>query len=268
MSIWFRFIIGLLIGAGAILPGISSGVLCVIFGIYDTLIESVLSFFQDIKKNAKFLFPIVIGVGIGIVIFGNVLNMLFEHYPIQTKCAFLGLILGCVPNLFHIANSKKGFRLHYIGYTIISFVFTLILLGLENTLSTNTMITTSNTLFLILSGFVMSAGVVIPGISSTVLLMILGTYETYLNAVSTLNLFILLPMGIGLVFGGLLFLKLIQFFLKKHFSETYYTIIGFVLGSMLILCPNLTFDINGMFSIVIFMVCFWLGKQLETKSDS
>lgn len=162
MSVWYRFMIGILIGAGAILPGISSGVLCVVFGIYDRLIESVLGFFKDMKKNAMFLFPIVIGVTIGVVLLGNVLKMLFEHYPIQTKCAFLGLILGCVPNLFHIANSKKGFRLHYLGYMLLSFIFTLFLLGFEKALSTYPIMSTSNTLFLVLSGFVMSAGVVIP----------------------------------------------------------------------------------------------------------
>ena len=268
MSVWFRFMIGILIGVGAILPGISSGVLCVVFGIYDRLIESVLGFFKDMKKNTLFLFPIVIGVAIGVVLLGNVLKILFESYPFQTKCAFLGLILGCIPNLFHIANSKKGFRLHYIGYTVLSFIFTLILLGFENALPTNTMATTSNTLFLVLSGFVMSAGVVVPGVSSTVLLMILGTYETYLNAISTVNLSILFPMGIGLTIGGLLFLKLIQFLLKTHFSETYYTIIGFVLGSTLILVPSLKFNITSIFSIAILIFCFWLGKQLEAKSDS
>ena len=257
MSVWFRFMIGILIGAGAILPGISSGVLCVVFGIYDRLIESVLGFFKDMKKNTLFLFPIVIGVAIGVVLLGNVLKILFESYPFQTKCAFLGLILGCIPNLFHIANSKKGFRLHYIGYTVLSFIFTLILLGFENALPTNTMATTSNTLFLVL-----------PGVSSTVLLMILGTYETYLNAISTVNLSILFPMGIGLTIGGLLFLKLIQFLLKTHFSETYYTIIGFVLGSTLILVPSLKFNITSIFSIAILIFCFWLGKQLEAKSDS
>ena len=130
------------------------------------------------------------------------------------------------------------------------------------------MATTSNTLFLVLSGFVMSAGVVVPGVSSTVLLMILGTYETYLNAISTVNLSILFPMGIGLTIGGLLFLKLIQFLLKTHFSETYYTIIGFVLGSTLILVPSLKFNITSIFSIAILIFCFWLGKQLEAKSDS
>lgn len=268
MQLLYRFIMGIFIGAGAILPGISSGVLCVSFGIYDKLINSILGFFKNIKENLKFLFPIFFGIGFGAILFGNILKTLFVSYPIPTKSAFLGLILGCVPNLFKIANSKKGFRLHYLGYTFLSFSFALFLLGLEKVLPVHSIIGSSNALFLILSGFIMSAGVVVPGVSSTVLLMILGTYETYLNAISSINLFILFPMGIGLLLGGLLFLNLLQCLLKNYFSETYYAIIGFVLGSTLLLCPSLNLDFTGIFSIFILILCFYLGKHFESKSDS
>lgn len=263
MGLFYQLIIGILIGAGAILPGISSGVLCVIFGIYDKLVNSVLGFFKNWKENIKFLFPIILGVGIGVVLLGNLLKTLFCLYPVPTKTAFLGLILGCVPSLFKIANSKKGFRLHYLFYTFLSLVFTTLLLILENSFTSNTLTNTSNSLFLVLSGFIMSAGIVVPGVSSTVLLMILGTYETYLNAVASINISILFPMGIGLILGGLSFLKLTQYLLKNYFAQTYYTIIGFVLGSLVILWPGFTFDFMGVLSFIIFIICFYIGKNFE-----
>ena len=238
MGTLYRFIIGIFIGAGAILPGISSGVLCVIFGIYDKLINCVLGFFKDIKENSKFLLPIIIGVAIGVIVFGNLLKTLFNLYPTQTKFAFIGLILGCVPNLFKIANSKKGFKIHYLIYTFLSFGITIFLLLLEHTLQYSTFTSSGNTLFLVLSGFVMSIGIVVPGVSSTVLLMILNTYEVYLDAVSTVNISVLIPMGLGVICGGILFLKITEILMRKFFSETYYTIIGFVLGSLLILYPR------------------------------
>ncbi len=238
MGTLYRFIIGIFIGAGAILPGISSGVLCVIFGIYDKLINCVLGFFKNSKENFKFLFPIIIGVAIGVIVFGNLLRTLFDLYPTETKFAFIGLILGCVPNLFKIANSKKGFKIHYLIYTFLSFGITIFLLLLEHTLQYSTFTSSGNTLFLVLSGFVMSIGIVVPGVSSTVLLMILNTYEVYLDAVSTVNLLVLIPMGIGVILGGILFLKITEVLMRKFFSETYYTIIGFVLGSLLILYPR------------------------------
>lgn len=258
---------GIAIGAGAILPGISSGVLCVIFGIYDKLVDSVLDFFEDIKSNFRFLFPIIIGICIGVVLFGNILKAIFALYPIQTNFAFIGLILGCVPNLFKIANSKTGFRLHYLIYTAITFIVTIFLLVLENSFN-STNCTSTNVLFLILSGFIMSAGIVIPGISSTVLLMILGTYETYLNAISIVDLSILLPIGIGLIGGGFLFLKLTQYLIREYFCQTYYSIIGFVLGSLLILYPGFEFNFTGFTSIIIFVLCYFTGKLFEGKSSN
>ena len=97
MNFFKSFIKGIAIGAGAILPGISSGVLCVIFGIYETLLNCVLNFFKNIKHNFKILFPIALGTFCGILLFGNILKYIFYAYPIQTKYIFIGLILGSIP---------------------------------------------------------------------------------------------------------------------------------------------------------------------------
>lgn len=217
--------VGFLIGAGAILPGISSGVFCVIFGIYDKLVDSVLNFFKDIKKNITFLLPIGIGGFVGVIVLGNLLKYLFATFPIQTNMIFIGFILGSVPKLFKTANKKKSFHLHYIIYTIITFAIAIFLLQLENYLSVSNYITSSSVLFLILSGFLMSVGLVVPGVSSTVILMILGVYTIYLDAIAGINLSILIPMGIGLVIGGIIFLNLIQYSLENHYTKTYYSII-------------------------------------------
>ena len=104
--------------------------------------------------------------------------------------------------------------------------------------------------FLLLAGFLISLGVVVPGVSSTVILMLLGVYETYLYAVSIMNMRILLPMGIGLLIGGFLCMKLIQFLLNKYHSQTYYSILGFAIGSIFILVPNIEFDTTGILSIL------------------
>jgi len=92
-----NFITGILIGSGAILPGISSGVFCVAFGIYEKLVDSILNFFKDIKGNTKFLFPILFGAFVGILIFSNILKFVFVNFNIPTSFAFMGLILGSLP---------------------------------------------------------------------------------------------------------------------------------------------------------------------------
>jgi len=204
------FVKGIAIGAGAILPGISSGVLCVIFNIYDTLIESILGFFKNIRKNAEFLVPIVLGTFVGVMLFGNILQYLFNTFPYQTNFTFIGLIIGCLPSIFRKANKKDGFKLHYLLYFIGAFIIALLLIFLEHNLNYGiNNITQFSFMYLIMSGFIMSVGIIVPGVSSTVLLMILGVYHTYLNAITSLNFTVLLPMGIGLILGGLLLLKLI-----------------------------------------------------------
>lgn len=257
MNFLLSCIKGIALGAGAILPGISSGVLCVIFGIYEKLVDSILYFFKDIKNNIKFLCPLVIGGLIGVILFGNILKFLFSTYPIYTNFAFIGLVLGCIPTLLKKANEEKGFKLHYLLYTLISFLIALFLLYLENNFISTDIHINTTPFYLILSGLVMSIGVVVPGISSSVLLMILKIYPIYLEAVSTLNLYILLPMGIGLLLGGFFFLKLIKLCLTKYFSQTYYSIIGFILGSVFILFPG--FDFN-----FIAIVCLVINFKLAT----
>ncbi len=262
MSFLLNCIKGIAIGAGAILPGISSGVLCVIFGIYEKLIDSVLYFFKDIKKNIKFLLPILTGVAIGVILFGNILMYLFENYAMQTCFCFIGIILGGIPALFKNANLKTGFRLHYLGYTILTFMITLLLIYIENHI-TQTFYASNNFLFLVLAGFIMSIGVVVPGISSTVLLMLLGVYDIYLLAISTVNVYILFPIGLGLLIGGYIFLKITKYCLENFHAQTYYGIIGFVLGSILVLYPGFSFNIQGLICICFLLIGILISIKLE-----
>ena len=259
-----HIIFGLAIGSGAILPGISSGVLCVVFGIYDKLIHSILSFFSNIKKNFIFLFPIFLGIGIGIILFGNLLEKLFYYFPIPTCFSFIGLILGCIPFLFKKANStQNGFKLHYILYLSFTFLITIISIKIESTFMVNNIITSPSFSYLLFCGFIMSIGVVVPGVSSTVILMLLGIYPIYLSAISTINLYILIPIGIGLVVGGIIFLKIIDLLFKNFFAETYYSIIGFTLSSIFVLFPGFTFNIQGIISIFLLVICFIIGYLFE-----
>lgn len=250
MNFFKNVLKGTIIGAGAILPGISSGVLCVIFGIYDTLLNSVLNFFKDIKQNFKFLFPIAIGGIIGMILLGNILKYLFYAYPIQTNFTFIGLILGSVPALLKQINSNKPFRLHYLIYLILSFSVGIFLVFLENNISLSSTNTEYSYIFLIFCGFIMSAGVVIPGVSSTLILMLAGIYSSYLTAVSTLYLPFLIPMAIGLLIGSIFCMKLIKFLLDRFYAQTFYCIVGFTIGSIFVLYPGFSFDITGVISLL------------------
>ena len=228
-------------GAGAILPGISSGVLCVIFGIYETLLNCTLNFFKNIKYNFKLLFPIGLGTLVGIILLGNILKYVFYAYPVQTKFMFIGLIIGSVPELFKKANSKKGFKLSYLIYFILSFSVGVLLVLLEKKLNfSENNISQFSFAYLLISGFFMSAGVIIPGVSSTLILILMGVYDAYLLSVSSLYIPFLLPLGIGLIIGSFICMKLIKFLLDNYYSQTFYCIIGFTLGSIFVLYPGIS----------------------------
>ncbi len=268
MKFVLDYLKGILIGSGAILPGISSGVFCVIFGIYEKLINSVLNLFHDFKKNFIFLLPIVLGGITGVLLVGKLLNYLFTYYPMPTKFCFIGLILGSLPILFKNANRSKGFRLHYMIFLLAAFFLGILTIKLESVVPQiiNLEVSESYFMYFVLAGFIMSIGIVVPGVSSSVILMTLGVYSIYLNAISTVNFSILLPMGIGLVIGSLLFLKVIQFLFKHYYTQTFYMIIGFVLGSTLVLYPGFSFTLEGAVSILLFVLGFGIGLKFENQA--
>ena len=252
------FIKGIAIGAGAILPGISSGVLCVIFGIYEKLLDCVLNFFKNVKKNFIFLFPIALGVFCGVLLFGNILKYVFYAFPVQSKFLFIGLILGSVPALLKKACTNQVFKFKYLVYLLMSFFIGVLLVFLENKLNISSATNEYSYLFIAFSGFLMSAGVIIPGISSTLILMLLGIYDAYLISISSLYLPFLIPLGIGLCVGSIICMRLVKFLLDKFHAQTFFCIIGFTLGSIFVIYPGISFDIEGLTGILCLILEFCL----------
>lgn len=262
MKFFSNFFKGIAIGAGAILPGISSGVLCVIFGIYEKLLNSILHFFKDLKNNIVFLTPILIGCGIGIILFGNVLNYFLYQYPIQTKSIFIGFILSSVFSLVKQINSTYDFKFHYIIYLIFALSFGIGTVILENYIAFSSA-DNINFLYLIICGFCMSIGVVIPGVSSTIILMLLGVYSIYLSSISNLFLPVIIPIGIGLLVGGFLFMKIIKYLLDNFYAPTFFTIIGFTLGSVFVLTPSFSCSLDMFISVLCIILGFFIASLLE-----
>lgn len=149
---------------------------------------------------------------------------------------------------------------------LLTFSFSLYLVALESSLNITT--NTNSNSYLILAGCLMSAGIVIPGVSKSVILMLLGLYQLYLSAIASLNLSFLFPIGIGLIIGGTIFLCLINFLFKFVKSYTYFGIIGFILGSIFVIYPGFSFDIHGVISIVLLIICFVIGLILSKYERS
>lgn len=268
---FYNFLIGILIGFGAILPGVSSGVFCVIFGIYESLISCISNFFKDIRRNFSFLFPIGLGAFVGIIFFGNIIKYFFLAYNNYSCYAFIGLILGTIPALYRQAciGYPKFIDIKKIIPIFLSFLFGIILIIIEKYFNLNLLVSSlaTNTWYLIFAGFVMSVGIVVPGISNTVILMCLGVYTQYITAIANIDLSILLPLSIGLFFGCVLWIKIIKYLFEKHHQITSFCIIGFTLGSVFVLFPGFAHGISGLIGYLLFFVSLILSYKLANLEN-
>ena len=264
MNGFLNMIKGIFIGAGAIVPGVSSGVLCVIFGIYEKLLDAVLNFFKDIKHNIKFLFPIALGVGIGVLLFSNILNYFLYEFPVQTKSIFIGLILGTIPSLIKEVNEKETFKPQNVVYLLIALAIGMITVIVENQINIVSNGDKMSIMYLVMCGAIMSIGIVVPGVSSTIILMLLGVYSVYLQSVANLYLPVLIPLGIGLILGSIIVMKITKKLLETHYGKTFYSIIGFTIGSVFVLLPQ------GMtlLEIVLSILCVVLGVYVSRIPDA
>jgi len=260
MNYFGNFVKGIIIGIGNIAPGVSGGALAMILGLYEDLVFAVGNFFKNMKRNLIFLIPIGLGAAIGIVGFSNVLSYLLEKVPMPTTYTFAGLIVGTLPLLVKRAN-RRGFKVTYLIPFALTLAIGLALAILETgfeDIQSGTLHSV-NLFQLIFGGFVLAGSIVIPGISGSVLLMLLGFYENFLKAVATLDLFILFPMGIGLAIGVLAFAKLMDYLLREYYGITYYAVLGFVIGAIPEIITGYSFDLLGLISVL----CFFVGLAVS-----
>lgn len=272
MSFIYLFLIGILIGTAMIIPGVSGSVIAVIFGVYDKSITALTNLFKNFKKNIIYLFVLGSGILTGAIWFSNVMMFLYEEHEIITKFSFIGLILGGIPFLINEIKKKKTENIN-VKMFLITLSFSLVLWYLsENLINLTININNSskilNFFLLFLSGFIYSVGKVIPGISGSFLLILIGMYEFVLsimaNPISAVvtSFDKILSFILGLVFGVIVLLKLMKYLLDKKFGLTYSIIIGFVIGSIPALIPKFSFNLDFITGVVIMLLCFTLSYKL------
>lgn len=272
MSFIYLFLIGILIGTAMIIPGVSGSVIAVIFGVYDKSITALTNLFKNFKKNIIYLFILGSGILTGAIWFSNVMMFLYEKHEIITKFSFIGLILGGIPFLINEIKKKKTEKIN-VKMFLITLLFSLVLWYLsENLINLTININNSskilNFFLLFLSGFIYSVGKVIPGISGSFLLILIGMYEFVLSIMANpINAVVtsfdkILPFILGLIFGVIVLLKLMKYLLDKKFGLTYSIIIGFVIGSIPALIPKFSFNLEFITGVVVMLLCFTLSYKL------
>lgn len=225
---------GAVFGIANVIPGVSGGTMAVVMGIYDDLIDAVGNFFKDWKKNLKFLLPFLIGAGVAILLFSTLIKMLLENYSTQVNFFFLGLILGSVPMIWSKAFKSKAQITGIIGLLAgLAIMILMTYFSPEESTAAFTTLNVGRFFLLLVSGFIAAITMIIPGVSGSMMLLIIGVYYTVIGAVSELNILLLIPTAIGILLGLLIGTKLIAICMKKFSHVTYCTILGLVIGSVL-----------------------------------
>ncbi|WP_087974512.1 DUF368 domain-containing protein [Oceanobacillus rekensis] len=237
---WKNLYRGLIMGASDVIPGVSGGTIAVLLGIYDRLIASINGLFsKDWKKHLGFLIPLGIGILTAIFLLANVIEWLFEHYPGPTQFFFLGLILGVLPYLFYKAEAKNNFKTkHYVLLLIGVVVVASMAFFNPNEGNVIENVTASTYVLLFFSGFIGSSAMIIPGISGSFMLLLIGVYTTIISAISNLQLDIIAITGLGIAVGFIVMSKVIAYFLSNFYTGTFAVIIGLVIGSIFVVYPG------------------------------
>ena len=272
-----RVIKGIVIALGFILPGISGGVLAAILGIYERMISFLAHPFKDFKENVLYFIPVAIGMLLGIGLFSYPIEYLLENYQVYVLWSFAGAIIGTVPSLLKESTRESDRD----KIDLVWFWTTFILSGL-GLYALNFVVGSLSASFasFILAGALLALGVLVPGLSPSNLLLILGLYAPMLSGFKTFDLFgTFLPIGIGAVATLIIFSKLMDHALNNYHSRVYHFIIGIVLSStLLILIPNAgnaeSIQYTGLSIVSYVLIAFffalgiWLGiwmSQLEDK---
>lgn len=271
---------GMVVGLANIIPGVSGGTMMVSMGLYDKLIHAITHLKSEFKQNLKLLVPIFAGAGIAIVVLSRLFEYLLANHPIPTNFAFCGLIAGSLPFIFKKVQGQKATIGKMIPFLIFfAIVILMAVMGETSGAAADVSFSLINVVKLLGVGIVAAATMVVPGVSGSMMLMLLGYYDVVL---ATINDFIdalfafdmaeilrtvgvLAPFGIGVVVGIFLIAKLIEFIFAKAEAYAYYGIIGLIIASPIAILIQTDWSKFSLVTIVISAVTFVAGWFVASK---
>ena len=275
---------GIVFGVANVIPGVSGGTMLVVFGVYDQLTEAI-SGVRAIIKNIVFLIFFGLGAGVGILGFASLIKYLFENFGVQTNMYFIGLILGSVPMIYRMGTEEKKLRPLCAVPFIISLGLVIGLTVLNSYMEANALIPAAETVTgfsmfmtvkLLICTFVAAVAMIIPGLSGSFVMMLLGVYQTVIGAIQikALNFYVIIPTAVGVILGVILGAKLISTLIKKYKLMVYSAIIGLVIGSVYAILPaGFGFNLQTgygfvclLFGVLTSILVEKLGNNAEKKT--
>ncbi len=279
---------GFIMGIANIIPGVSGGTLALTLGIYEDFIGAISHFFKNIKKNISFLLPVVIGIGLSLLTMSNVISTCFDKFPIPTTLFFMGLVIGGIPMLFNKVKREKEVK-KVSSYIIALITFSIVMIlafapELFGDTAGNVDLSNLNAggyILLSLVGVIAAATMIIPGVSGSLVLMLLGYYLPIIDKIKELthlenilsNTITLGVFGIGVLIGIVAVAKVIEWLFAKYEIKTYFGVLGFIIASILAIpvsvyheVSNIVFIVpNVLVGIVLLLVGIIVGYKLGEK---
>ncbi len=263
-----RFVKGIFIGSGFILPGVSGGALAAVFGIYERIISFLAHITKDFKKNVIFFIPVGLGGIVGVFLLSFAVSFFLGNYEVQILWFFVGCIIGTVPALWKQAG-KKGRKNKHINIMVVSFFLSLaFLLFGEQMLSGGQV--PQNIFTWAIAGALIGLGVIVPGLSPSNFLVYMGMYKDMADGVNSLNLAVIIPIMIGAAACVLLLSKLMDYVFSRAYAGLFHGILGIVFASTIIIVPR-NFNYLSLGVIVCIIMCiagaalgYWMSA-LEDK---
>lgn len=283
MKAFILYLKGFIMGIANIIPGVSGGTLAIILGIYENFISSISHLFKNFKENIKFLIPVVLGIGSSILILSGVIEYSYNNFPFSTMMFFVGLVLGGIPLLVKKVRGKKELK-DFSSYLIFLITFSIVivmtcaefLFDIDMVVSFDNM-TIFSYIILFIVGVAAAATMVIPGVSGSLVLMLLGYYYPILSAISSFfkfenlvnNTLILGIFGVGVLVGIVLISKLLEMLFKKHKTKTYFGVLGFVFASIVAIPISTFIEVDSFVvtptSAIFGIVLLILGSTVSYK---
>ncbi len=288
MDIIRILLIGIVIGMANVIPGVSGSTMAVVFNIYDKFVNAITLNVKKLLKNRRFVIPIVCGMALGVLIFSKLISFLYTNFPVQTNFFFTGLIIGSIPMLFWTMSKTKdgsfikGSKIVAVVICALAGIATILVfshIGSGTDASTSIAAelpqwTVPLALQIFAAGFVGAIAMIIPGISGSLLMLIMGVYPIVMKSIPSLFVpsmtvqafFLLLPNGIGVLIGLLCGAWLVKTFLKIAPNQTYAVIFGLVAGSITTLFPGFS-KITGPLMAVTCVLCLLAGTAMAYFSS-
>lgn len=249
-----KLLCGILIGVSAVLPGVSGGILCVIFGIYPIVMDLISHPFTDLKKKLKILMPYMIGMLIGFWGVSKMLEILLTRFEAPCTSLFVGLVLGMLPSLFVTVGKGKNRVFSYLGLGVSCIVVLTILVSLR----AMSVEIEPNFLWYIVCGCALAFSVIVPGMSFSTMLMPLGLYTPFVQGIGDFDFAVLIPAGIGAAVTIIAFSRFISNLFKNHYSIAQNIVVGIVIAATAVTIPFDSFGAS-VISAIVNVVCIALG---------